>query len=120
MGSSTDGSPAAQGALDGMTDEPGPDQGQRGFFGRLLSAFSPASELADTRGRLRRQLLRRRGLHALRRMRVDDVAIPKAEIVAVPLDIGKDDLVEPSSASMASAACRSTRARWTIRRGWCC
>jgi magnesium and cobalt transporter len=27
-------------------------------------------------------------------MRVDDVAIPKAEIVAVPLDIGKDDLVE--------------------------
>jgi len=30
----------------------------------------------------------------LRRMRVDDVAIPKAEIVAVPLDIGKDDLVE--------------------------
>jgi magnesium and cobalt transporter len=27
-------------------------------------------------------------------MRVDDVAIPKAEIVAVPLDIGKDELVE--------------------------
>ena len=26
-------------------------------------------------------------------MRVDDVAIPKSEIVAVPLDIGKDDLV---------------------------
>lgn len=30
----------------------------------------------------------------MRRMRVDDVAIPKAEIVAVPLDIGKDELVE--------------------------
>ncbi|GAB1480732.1 hypothetical protein MASR2M74_33150 [Paracoccaceae bacterium] len=27
-------------------------------------------------------------------MRVDDVAIPKVEIVAVPLDIGKDELVE--------------------------
>ena len=30
----------------------------------------------------------------LRRLRVDDVAIPKIEIAAVPLDIGKDDLVE--------------------------
>jgi magnesium and cobalt transporter len=27
-------------------------------------------------------------------MRVDDVAVPKAEIVAVPLDIGKDELVQ--------------------------
>ena len=27
-------------------------------------------------------------------MRVDDVAIPKVEIVAVPIDIGKDELVE--------------------------
>lgn len=34
------------------------------------------------------------GLSNLRRLRVDDVAIPKAEIVAVPADIGKDELVE--------------------------
>lgn len=33
------------------------------------------------------------GLLNLRRMRVEDVAIPKAEIVSVPVDIGKDDLV---------------------------
>ena len=46
MGSSTDGSPAAQGAsLE--TDEPASDQGQRGFFGRLLSAFSPAQITAE-------------------------------------------------------------------------
>ncbi|WP_374642679.1 transporter associated domain-containing protein [Tabrizicola sp.] len=92
MGSSTDGSPAAQGALDGSADEPSPDQGQRGFFGRLLSAFSPASEpqgaVTQPGGPAAPQ-----GLHVLRRMRVDDVAIPKAEIVAVPLDIGKDELV---------------------------
>ena len=34
------------------------------------------------------------GIGNLRRLRVDDVAVPKVEIVAVPLDIGKDDLVE--------------------------
>ena len=93
MGSSTDGSPAAQGALDGTTDEPPPDQGQRGFFGRLLSAFSPASE-ADAAEAAPDSAAASPGLHALRRMRVDDVAIPKAEIVAVPLDIGRDELVE--------------------------
>ena len=34
------------------------------------------------------------GLGNLRKLRVDDVAIPKVEITAVPLDIGKEDLVE--------------------------
>jgi magnesium and cobalt transporter len=92
MGSSTDGSPAAQGALDEETDETASDQGQRGFFGRLLSAFSPASaeSPADSASGT---AAAPQGLHALRRMRVDDVAIPKAEIIAVPLDIGKEDLV---------------------------
>ena len=93
MGSSTDGSPAAQCALDGTADEPSPDQGQRGFYGRLLSAFSPAAEPAATEA-APGSVPASQGLHALRRMRVDDVAIPKAEIVAVPLDIGKDELVE--------------------------
>lgn len=93
MGSNTDGSVAAQGAQLDLTDDLPADTAQRGFFGRLLSAFSPASEppastpAAGTANGPQ-------GLHALRRMRVDDVAIPKAEIVAVPLDIGKDDLVE--------------------------
>ena len=91
MGSSTDGSPAAQGApLE--TDDPASD-GQRGFFGRLLSAFSPASDAASPEATPGSSAAPQ-GLHALRRMRVDDVAIPKAEIVAVPQDIGKDELVE--------------------------
>ncbi|MCU0902462.1 MAG: CBS domain-containing protein [Tabrizicola sp.] len=93
MGSSTDGSTAAQGALDGTTDEQPPDQSQRGFLGRLFSAFSPVSEPADT-PTAAGTATASQGLHVLRRMRVDDVAIPKAEIVAVPLDIGKDELVE--------------------------
>jgi magnesium and cobalt transporter len=92
MGSSTDGSNAAQGALL-ETDEPSHDQGQRGFFGRLLSAFSPAGDTA-AEDAAPGGVPAPQGLHALRRMRVDDVAIPKAEIVAVPLDIGKDELVE--------------------------
>ena len=34
------------------------------------------------------------GMLNLRRMRLDDVAIPKVEIVAVPVDINKDNLVQ--------------------------
>jgi magnesium and cobalt transporter len=90
MGSSTDGSSAAQSALE--TDEPASEPSQRGFFGRLLSAFSPASDAMASEG-VSGAASAPQGLHALRRMRVDDVAIPKAEIVAVPLDIGKDELV---------------------------
>jgi magnesium and cobalt transporter len=94
MGSSTDGSTAAQGAPQDMTDEPSSGPGQRGFLGRLLSAFSPASDPADTAEPQSQPTQGAApGLGALRRMRVDDVAIPKIEIVAVPLDIGKDDLV---------------------------
>ena len=93
MGSSSDGSPAAQGAPLTETDDPASDQSQRGFLGRLLSAFSPSAEPAAPEAAAGATALPQ-GLHALRRMRVDDVAIPKAEIIAVPLDIGKDELVE--------------------------
>ena len=101
MGSSGDGSPAAQGAQDVFGgDEAEPPQ--RGFFGRLLSAFSPSQDHGA--GEAQRATagpsggpaapVALAGLGALRRLRVDDVAIPKVEIVAVPLDIGKDELVE--------------------------
>ena len=97
MGSSSDGSLAAQGAQ--SEGEDGAEQPPRGLLVRILSAFSgadsPAGGSADDRssgavphgpGQL--------GLANLRKLRVDDVAIPKVEIAAVPLDIGKDDLVE--------------------------
>ncbi|RYI32901.1 MAG: HlyC/CorC family transporter [Acetobacteraceae bacterium] len=92
MGSSSDESSAAQSAML-ETDEPGTEQGQRGFFGRLLSAFSSNGDATSTDSGSGTPA-QSQGLNALRRMRVDDVAIPKAEIVAVPLDIGKDELVE--------------------------
>lgn len=97
MGSSNDGSPAAQGAQDG--NDEGAEQTPRGLLGRLFSAFSPSDSQSGGQGDDRpvspsapgtAQL----GLANLRKLRVDDVAIPKVEIAAVPLDIGKDDLVE--------------------------
>lgn len=102
MGSSIDGSTAAQGAQDGLTEEPLPETAQRGFFGRILSAFTSNSDTSDALAAAAASEARGQGgsglgapgLGALRRMRVDDVAIPKAEIVAVSLDIGKDELVE--------------------------
>jgi magnesium and cobalt transporter len=96
MGSSSDGSPAARGApLPDVTDDTASDQGQKGFFGRLLSAFSPGTDSSgDGTSRTAPSASPGAGLGVLRRMRVDDVAIPKAEIVAAPLDISKDDLVE--------------------------
>ena len=94
MGSSTDGSAAAHGALGDATDDSSSDPGQRGFLGRLLSAFSPAPDpAAAAQAPAARAAGAAAGLGALRRLRVDDVAIPKSEIVAVPVDIGKDDLV---------------------------
>lgn len=102
MGSSSDGSLAARGAQDDMgADEAEPPQ--RGFFGRILSALSPSNSDVSARseqtpaaggpsGGVAQAALP--GLSALRRLRVDDVAVPKVEIVAVPLDIGRDELVE--------------------------
>jgi magnesium and cobalt transporter len=60
-----------------------------------------------------------RGCNALRRMRVDDVAIPKAEIVAVPLDIGKDELVEVFREHGFSRI-PVYKGTLDIRRGWSC
>ena len=92
MGSS-DGTGSAQGAADGQDGEPQ----QRGLLGRLLSAFSPPepreAETRQSSGSGPGPAANLPGLSNLRKLRVDDVAVPKVDIVAVPLDIGKDDLV---------------------------
>ena len=93
MGSSSDGSVVAPSA---PTDE-GEEPPQRGFFGRILDAFSPpeqdtAEEAAIADAQPAPMTLP--GIGNLRKLRVDDVAIPKAGIAAVPLDIGRDELVE--------------------------
>ena len=68
-----------------------------GFFARLRNAFSPPttpkvhddapSEIVKAAGSVL-------GMLNLRRMRVEDVSVPKPDIVAVPVNISKDDLVK--------------------------
>ena len=68
--------------------EEGDDAARAGLMGRLLAAFSPEPEAAPSQDSPRDA-----GLHALRRMRVEDVAIPKAEIEAVEADATLPELV---------------------------
>ena len=99
MGDSQDGSPgAAQGAQPGSgIDEDADESGAaQGFFSRFLSAFSSEDEEDETgtqaeRGAVNGAIVP--GLGNLRRMRIEDVMLPKAEIVSVPVDISKDELV---------------------------
>jgi len=89
MSDADGGSGAARGAPDQT------DSGPRGLVGRLIDAFRPPEdEDEDHRslpGAAPRRLLP--GLAGLRRMRLEDVAVPKAEIAAVPVDIDRDALV---------------------------
>ena len=92
MGDTTDGSSnAAQSARDGQ------NKGQRGFFGRLMAALGSTKTTDKNREAqtgLAAPATDVRGMLNLRRMSLEDVAVPKAEIVAVPEDIKKDDLVQ--------------------------
>lgn len=94
MGDSTDGSSAAQSAQQDPDDSK--SEVPRGFFGRLFGALSP-TEISDPDKTVVPEAAPAAlppGMGNLRRMRVEDVAIPKVEIVAVPVDIQKDTLVE--------------------------
>ncbi|WP_372802613.1 hemolysin family protein [Paracoccus seriniphilus] len=67
----------------------------RGFFGRFLDALSGSDEdEKQPEHPERRPAQPAPGMVNLRRLRVDDVAIPKAEIVAAPLNISLEDMVE--------------------------
>jgi len=94
MGDSLDGSTVAQEAPD-----PSDSSGQRGFFGRIMDALSPSENDRDETAAVvadvphPAQAAPLPGIGNLRRMRVEDVAIPKAEIVAVPVNVPLDDLV---------------------------
>ena len=90
MGSSSDGSASTSPTMtDNSSDTDKPPQ--RGLLGRLFKrapeqvAATPAPVVQSTVVH---------GMSNLRRLRVDDVAIPKVDIIAVPMDIGKDALVE--------------------------
>ncbi len=75
-----------------------PDQeieGSKGFLSRMMGALSPTEPEAEadavappTNGTTSH------GMINLRRMRVEDVAIPKADIVAAPVTVTKEELVQ--------------------------
>jgi magnesium and cobalt transporter len=92
MGSSNDGLPA----LADANPDDGTEPPQRGLIGRILNAFNPAaaSDLMDVApAPAPAATTDAPHILNLRRLRVDDVATPNAEIEAVPMTIGLDDLV---------------------------
>ena len=71
--------------------------GQKGFLGRILSAFSagePAQENGKAGGDAAPAQKPAGGMGQLRRLQVEDVAIPKVEIEALPLTATLPEVVE--------------------------
>ncbi len=86
MGDTTDGSSAAQRAQEDPRESE-----TRGLFGRLFDALTPDDEDAREKADALGQTLP--GLANLQRLRVADVAIPKAEIIAVEQSASLADIV---------------------------
>lgn len=93
MGDNSDGSSiAAQSAQDDPNEQP-----SRGFIGRLFDALSPSDTTEEDGAEAQQGPLMpspMQGMLNLRRMRVEDVAIPKNDIVAASVMVSKNELVE--------------------------
>ena len=89
MGETSDGQAGPSAALPEDAD---PDSPARSFFSRIFGRESPEDEPAGpaSRGRARGPSL---SLRNLRRLRVDDVSVPRADIVAIPADATLADVV---------------------------
>jgi len=98
MGEQSDGSSnAAQSALPESLRqyENAKPQPKRGFWARLFGTETPTPKTHTARIENPQETARPvHGMINLRRMRVEDVAIPKAEIVAVPANVTRDQLVK--------------------------
>lgn len=79
---------------DGPSAETGEQPGARGFFGRFFDALTGGDDDGTATGGEGAAAQPAPGMLNLRRLRVDDVAIPKVEIIAAPLSIKLEDLVE--------------------------
>ena len=89
MGDNSDGSSSAAQSAQSEEDEQG------GFFRRFIDAFgSSEADDADQPDLNGTTLESVPSMVNLRNMVVEDVAIPKADIVSVPSDITKDELVQ--------------------------
>lgn len=104
MGDSQEGSStAAQRAPEPSEPQPAQDSGsgqeqhsERGFFSRLVEAFSPSDPDRVENGATSEATpaASMPGMVNLRRMRVEDVMIPSAEITAVPVTIDLEAMIE--------------------------
>ncbi len=103
MGDTDDGSlAAAQGAQPEQAHEQPGDEQRGNFFSRLFDALSPNGEGDDDDTESARYVpatVTMPGMLNLRRMRVEDVSVPKADIVATPVTASKDELVTVFSES---------------------
>lgn len=81
----------AASAADGIGGEGRDVPSPRGFLGRFIDALTGAADDDEAKAKSAEAAP---GLLNLRRMRVDDVAVPKAEMIAAPASIALDDLVE--------------------------
>ncbi len=95
MGDTDGSSGAARSALADAQILSEPDGSrQSGFFSRVIEALSPSEdEPAHSQTPRQQNQMPAHGMINLRRMRVEDVAIPKAEITAVPVSTSLEDLV---------------------------
>jgi len=97
MGDSTDGSSNAAQSAQPVSKDTQDDQG--GFLRRIFGALTPTDDTPQdpviptkTQSGMVPGLVQ--GIGNLSKMVVEDVAIPKADIVSVPVDISKADLVK--------------------------
>lgn len=96
MGDTDGPSDAAQSALPDENTASPDDAASKtgGFFSRVIGALSPSEgDPSSEMTPLPVDRVSARGMMNLRRMRVDDVSIPKADITAVPVTITMEELV---------------------------
>lgn len=97
MGDTDGSSIAAQSALPGDEQTIPPvlsKKSENGFFSRVVSALSPSHDSAPEQAPATvAPRAQPHGMINLRRMRIEDVAVPKADITCVPLSATKDELL---------------------------
>lgn len=92
MGDSTDGSSSAAQSAHGQTQK---EQRSGGFFRRLIEAISPADAGDDFQNpQVENTFTPAPGMINLRRMRVEDVAVPKADIKALAATMSRGEVVD--------------------------
>lgn len=74
----------------------GHDASRPGFFGRIVEVLIPSEmpDTSDSNGHAILPVASRHGMINLARMRVEDVAIPTAEIIAIPNTTDMEELVQ--------------------------